>query len=290
MRLSFVTLLAALPAVRANVADPAANTAWLEANAEKEGVVTLPSGLQYQVLKSGPSDGRRPGPSDSCKCHYDGSLIDGTTFDSSRQRGTPATFAPSGVISGWTEALQLMRPGDRWMLYIPAKLGYGARGAGGRIPGGATLVFDLELLAVTEGSGPFAGTILDQEVAGTPIKLWHLAAALLVWILMTTFSGGGGGKTVAASHILVKDEAACNALKAELVAGKADFAALAKAHSTCPSASKGGALGTFGPNQMVPAFDKVCWSAPVGEVQGPVQTQFGYHLILVTERSDAKAQ
>jgi len=105
------------------------------------------------------------------------------------------------------------------------------------------------------------------------------------WLLYNMFGGGGGGgKRVSASHILVKTLEEASSLKAQL-AGGADFATLAKAHSTCPSGKKGGSLGTFSPGQMVPAFDKVCWSAPIAEVQGPVETQFGHHLILVTERS-----
>ena len=293
---STATLFAILCSVSAKNAalDPVANTEWLVTNKESnEDVIELPSGLQYKVLQSGDPTGVRPNAGDKCTCHYEGALIDGSVFDGSRKRGNPATFSPNGVIPGWTEALQLMRPGDRWMLYIPAKLGYGARGAGSRIPGGATLVFDLELIAVAESTGPFAGTMLDAELFKLPIgwtiKLWH---AVLVVVLYMAYSflpdGGGGGKKVSASHILVKDEQldVLEGLKAKLVAGEASFAALAKAHSTCPSASRGGALGTFGPGQMVPAFDKVCWAAPVGEVQGPVKTQFGYHLIIVTERDD----
>ena len=267
--------------------DPEANTQWLADNLKAEGVVQLPSLLQYKVINSGPTDGVHPGPADSCTCHYEGSLIDGTVFDSSRKRGKPATFAPNRVIKGWTEALQMMRPGDRWIIYVPAVLGYGARGAGGKIPGGATLIFDLELLSVDSAPpGMFAGTILaplDFELL-PPFKIWHSVVAVVLFLGWMSLKGGDGQR-VAASHILVKDEAMCNELKAQLASGKATFAGLAKQHSTCPSGKSGGALGTFGPGQMVPAFDKVCWSAPIGEVQGPVQTQFGFHLILVTERS-----
>jgi len=127
--------------------------AYLDKNAEKEGVVVLPSGLQYEVLHRGPAEGARPeSKSDSCTCHYTGKLIDGSVFDSSVQRGSPATFSPSGVIGGWTEALMLMRPGDKWMLSIPSDLAYGDRGSGAKIPGGAALVFDLELIAVKAAS------------------------------------------------------------------------------------------------------------------------------------------
>jgi len=273
--------------VLAVAGDAASDAEWLKGNAANEGVVSLPSGLQYKILDSGPADGAKPSKADSCTCHYTGTLVSGSTFDSSRTRGKPATFTPSGVIAGWTEALQLMRPGDRWMLYIPANLGYGSRGAGARIPPDSTLIFDLELIAVSQSVGLFAGTPLDMEVVG-PIKLWHALAVLAVFVAYSMMGGGGGGKKVSASHILVKDEALCAELKAKIASGD-KFAALAKAHSTCPSGKSGGSLGTFGPGQMVPAFDKVCWVAPIGEVQGPVQTQFGFHLIMVTERSDPSA-
>ena len=289
--LLLIALCSARTVAAGGVVDPAANLEWLALNKDSNAdVVELPSGLQFKVLASGDPTAIKPSAGDKCTCHYEGTLIDGSVFDSSRKRGKPATFSPNGVIAGWTEALQLMRPGDRWMLYIPAELGYGARGAGGRIPGGATLIFDLELLSIAESKGLFAGTPLDTDIIG-PLKVWHVLLAvvgLLVYFFYvdSIFSGGGGGRQVSASHILVKDDQleVLEELKTRLIAGKADFAAMAKEHSTCPSAARGGALGTFGPGQMVAAFDKVCWEAPVGEVQGPVQTQFGYHLILVTER------
>ena len=114
--------------------------------AKKEGVVTLPSGLQYQVLREG--NGRKPKATDQVRCHYEGMLIDGTLFDSSIQRGEPATFPLNGVIAGWTEGLQLMQEGAKYRLFIPYHLGYGERGAGGSIPPFAALVFDVELLEV----------------------------------------------------------------------------------------------------------------------------------------------
>lgn len=127
--------------------------AYLDKNAAREGVIVLPSGLQYEVLHSGPADGAKPSStSDLCTCHYTGKLVDGTVFDSSVQRGVPATFSPAGVIRGWTEALMLMRPGDKWMLTIPSDLAYGERGSGSKIPGGSALVFELELLKVKEAS------------------------------------------------------------------------------------------------------------------------------------------
>lgn len=120
--------------------------AYLAENAKKEGVVTLPSGLQYQVIKEGNS--RRPKATDKVKCHYEGMLVDGTLFDSSIQRGEPATFPLNGVIKGWTEGLQLMQEGAKYRFFIPYHLGYGENGAGASIPPFAALVFDVELIEV----------------------------------------------------------------------------------------------------------------------------------------------
>jgi FKBP-type peptidyl-prolyl cis-trans isomerase FklB len=119
---------------------------YLAENAQKEGVITLPSGLQYQVLREG--NGKKPKATDSVRCHYEGMLIDGTLFDSSIQRGEPATFPLNAVIAGWTEGLQLMQEGAKFRFFIPYQLGYGERGAGGSIPPFAALVFDVELLEV----------------------------------------------------------------------------------------------------------------------------------------------
>jgi len=120
--------------------------AFLAANATKDGVVTLPSGLQYKVIT--PGSGASPKASDTVSVHYRGRLIDGTEFDSSYKRNEPTSFPVGGVIPGWTEALQLMKVGAKWELYVPAKLAYGDRGAGGLIPPGATLVFEVELLSI----------------------------------------------------------------------------------------------------------------------------------------------
>ena len=120
--------------------------AYLAENSKKEGVVTLPSGLQYQVIKEG--NGRRPKATDKVKCHYEGMLVDGTLFDSSIQRGEPATFPLNGVIKGWTEGLQLMQEGAKYRFFIPYHLGYGENGAGASIPPFAALVFDVELIEV----------------------------------------------------------------------------------------------------------------------------------------------
>ncbi|HEX8503828.1 MAG TPA: FKBP-type peptidyl-prolyl cis-trans isomerase [Hymenobacter sp.] len=120
--------------------------AFLAENANKPGVKTLPSGLQYEVLTEGA--GKKPGLSSSVTTHYHGTLINGTVFDSSYQRGQPATFPVNGVIAGWTEALQLMGEGSKYRLYIPSDLAYGKRGAGRDIPGDTALIFDVELLKV----------------------------------------------------------------------------------------------------------------------------------------------
>ncbi len=120
--------------------------AFLTENAKKEGVVVLPSGLQYKVIKEG--TGRSPKASDSVKCHYEGTLTDGTVFDSSYKRSQPAVFPLGGVIRGWTEGLQLMKEGAVFRFFIPYNLAYGATGAGGSIPPYAALVFDVELIEV----------------------------------------------------------------------------------------------------------------------------------------------
>ncbi|GAA4298810.1 FKBP-type peptidyl-prolyl cis-trans isomerase [Nibribacter koreensis] len=120
--------------------------AFLQENKAKSGVTTLPSGLQYEVIKSG--SGKTPTKSSNVTTHYHGTLINGTVFDSSYERGEPATFPVNGVIAGWTEALQLMKEGDKWRLYIPGDLAYGPRGAGGDIGPNTTLIFDVELLQV----------------------------------------------------------------------------------------------------------------------------------------------
>ncbi|MCQ2114275.1 MAG: FKBP-type peptidyl-prolyl cis-trans isomerase [Bacteroidaceae bacterium] len=119
---------------------------YLEENAKKEGVITLPSGLQYKVIKEG--TGKQPKATDKVECHYEGFLIDGTVFDSSIQRGQTATFPLQGVIAGWTEGLQLMKEGAKYRFFIPYTLGYGAQGAGGMIPPYAALIFDVVLIKV----------------------------------------------------------------------------------------------------------------------------------------------
>jgi FKBP-type peptidyl-prolyl cis-trans isomerase len=121
---------------------------FLAENKTKEGVKTTASGLQYRVIDEG--EGPSPKAGDSVTVHYRGTLVDGTEFDSSYQRGKPATFPLTGVIPGWTEALQLMKKGSKWVLFIPSDLAYGERGAGNRIPPNSTLIFEVELLSMNE--------------------------------------------------------------------------------------------------------------------------------------------
>jgi FKBP-type peptidyl-prolyl cis-trans isomerase len=123
-----------------------AGEAFLAQNKTKPGVVTLPSGLQYKILKG--SEGKKPAESDTVECNYRGTLINGTEFDSSYKRGQPATFAVTQVIPGWREALQLMTVGSKWQLFVPPELAYGERGAGRDIGPNATLVFEVELLGI----------------------------------------------------------------------------------------------------------------------------------------------
>lgn len=129
-----------------NAANIENGKAFLEENKKNPNIHTLPSGLQYEVLKEG--NGKQPKATDKVKCDYEGTLIDGTMFDSSIKRGQPAVFGVNQVIPGWVEALQLMSEGAKWRLYIPAELGYGAQGAGEMIPPHSTLIFDVELIEV----------------------------------------------------------------------------------------------------------------------------------------------
>jgi FKBP-type peptidyl-prolyl cis-trans isomerase FklB len=135
--------------------------AFLTANKAKEGVVTLPSGLEYKILKAG--TGAKPSASDSVVCNYRGTLINGTEFDSSYKRGQPATFPVNGVIKGWTEALQLMPVGSKWQLFVPSSLAYAERGAGGDIGPNATLIFEVELLSIQEKAKADAAKPATEE-------------------------------------------------------------------------------------------------------------------------------
>ena len=151
MRLAVLAIVLALAACAksAPAPDPAvAGKAFLEKNAQTAGVITTPSGLQYRVLRSGPAGGLRPKPADEVKVNYEGKLLDGRVIDSSYQRGAPAVLTVRDLVPGWREALQLMRPGDEWLIYLPPKLGYGDNEAG-PIPPGSVLMFKLDLIAVS---------------------------------------------------------------------------------------------------------------------------------------------
>ena len=130
-----------------------AGLVFLEANKAKDGVTTLPSGLQYRVLEEG-SGMEHPTVGTPCECHYAGRLLDGTEFDSSYKRGTPSTFAPNQVIKGWTEAMQLMVQGDKWEMYIPYGLAYGANGKPPKIPPAAALIFIMEIVRIKGETTP----------------------------------------------------------------------------------------------------------------------------------------
>ena len=127
--------------------------AFMAKAAKEAGVVVLPSGLAYKIVRAGPATGLKPQLTDEVKVHYEGKTEDGKVFDSSYDRGQPAAMPLDGLIPGWQEALQLMRPGDEWRLYVPSNLGYGEAGAGGSIPPGAPLTFRIELIDVLPGPG-----------------------------------------------------------------------------------------------------------------------------------------
>merc|ERR1711988_755045 len=126
---------------------------FLEENKKKDGVISLASGMQYKVLRKGEGI-NHPTVDSPCECHYKGTLIDGTQFDSSYDRGSPTTFAPNQVIKGWTEAMQLMVEGDKWEMYIPSDLGYGDRGLPPKIGGGSVLVFTMEIIKINGNKVP----------------------------------------------------------------------------------------------------------------------------------------
>ena len=132
-------------------ANKQAGDAFLAANKSKEGVVTLPSGLEYKILKEG--TGPKPTATDTVECNYRGTTIDGKEFDSSYKRGEPASFPVGRVIKGWTEALQLMPVGSKWQLFVPSNLAYGESGAGADIPPNSTLIFEVELLSIKQPNG-----------------------------------------------------------------------------------------------------------------------------------------
>ena len=145
---------------------------FLAAKAKEEGVRTLPSGMLYEVLKKGPGT-THPRPSDECSVHYKGTLINGKQFDSSIDRGAPATFAPNQVIAGWTEALQLMKEGDKWRVFIPYNLAYGSRGAGGDIPPCSALIFEMELIKIFETKPSLLSTTQIFCISVVLLAAWY---------------------------------------------------------------------------------------------------------------------
>jgi len=157
MRLLFAAAMAAVivcgaPAC-AQPADQGNAVSFMAQNALADGVHTLPSGVQYKIVKSGPADGPHPTPDDLVKVNYEGSLVSGQVFDSSYKRGKPVTFQLKKLINGWIDALQQMRPGDQWILYVPPSMGYGDQQSG-PIPPNSVLIFKLELVAVGDAAGP----------------------------------------------------------------------------------------------------------------------------------------
>lgn len=146
-------------ATKKSGAEKAKATAFLEANKKRAGVTTLPSGLQYEVLKKGDATSAMPKAVDTVVANYAGTLIDGKEFDNSYKRGEPLTIPVGGVIRGWTEILQLMHIGDKFKVYIPSELGYGERGAGADIPGGAALIFEMELLGIKPNAPATTGEL-----------------------------------------------------------------------------------------------------------------------------------
>lgn len=143
--------------------EKAKSQVFLANNKKRPGVITLPDGLQYEILKKGDITSAMPKLQDTVVAHYAGTLIDGKKFDNSYDRGQPLTIPVSGVIKGWTEILQLMHVGDKYKIFIPSELGYGERGAGADIPGGAALIFEMELLEIKPAAPVAAATEMPKE-------------------------------------------------------------------------------------------------------------------------------
>lgn len=181
---SLIALIHTPSSTTATASNPE-GTNYLAENSKKEGVEKLSNGLQIQVLKTGPKGGNNPKSSDQCVCHYTGSLIDGTIFDSSVKRGKPSTFAANKVIQGWTVVLQMMTPGDKWIVTIPSELGYGERGSGSKIPGGSVLIFELELISFHEKNWRDYCSFHNMAIG-----------CLILYYLWGFFGGNIGGNSV----------------------------------------------------------------------------------------------
>jgi peptidylprolyl isomerase len=187
-------LLAFLPSVLADAEWIEKNRQYLIDNREAPFVHELPSGLQYKVLVPGDNDGPKPKSSSPCTVHYTGKLIDGTVFDSSVKRGKPSTFRPDQVVKGWTEALQLMTPGESWELTIPANLGYGMSDGQGPGPGGSVLIFELELISFKPPSDiPLIGPIIDAIDITNPTHIMMFLYIVYKLFGKRLFGGGGAG-------------------------------------------------------------------------------------------------
>ena len=152
-----LSLAACGPDTKLAKANLDAANSFMASNAKQPGVVTLPDGLEYKIIASGPADGAKPHVSDEVKVHYEGKLLDGKVFDSSFARGEPADFPVAGLVPAWVEALQMMRPGDEWQLFVPPALGYGDK-ATGPIPANSVLIFRMRLIGVLpHPAGPVLG-------------------------------------------------------------------------------------------------------------------------------------
>ena len=292
MTIVAIFLLSLLMTLSTTATTPAEDLLFLHEMAENPDVVTLPSGLMYEILRTGPDPkSNTPGVYTPCVCQYEGTLVDGTVFDSTYDRGNSATFAPNQVIPAWKEALQLMRAGDKWKLFVPSELGYGNRGAGKLIKPNAALIFDLDVVEIKHGATqhwystlPLIGPMTAPIFENGSFTYGHIVLFVGLMYYMTSKKDATGGRKVAARHILVKELALATSLKEQLLSNATTFEKVASEHSICPSKKQGGFLGEFSAGQMVPQFDQVVWSAKIGEMAGPVQTQFGYHLIEVTRR------
>ena len=175
MPLASLLIVVAVALLRVDPADCSDEASWLAENAKRPGVISLPSGLQYKVLKSGPKNGTHPGLWARCTVSYEGKLVDGTVFDSSAKHKKPVSvFLPARVVDGWREALLLMRPGDQWQLFVPSKLGYGSRGAGKAIPPDSTLIFELTLVAVQPAD------FMLRDVGSTGFQVWMVLLVVVV--------------------------------------------------------------------------------------------------------------
>jgi len=190
--------------VQVHAGTTAEGKAWLAENAKKDGVTVTSSGLQYRVLKSGSEGAPSPLVNSPCETHYHGTNIHGTVFDSSYDRGSPTTFAPNQVIKGWTEAMPMMKEGDKWELTIPSELAYGDKGAGAKIKPGDVLIFIIEILKVKE---PSAFNIAGFDLSDPKVMMMGCALLYMLYNLVsTTFGGGGaGGATVKLADAMSSD-------------------------------------------------------------------------------------